>query len=97
MKIRSLKRKLLKEFLTAVERDDILLVSELIHSRYLDITGNNNQAVEYAAYHGKVEMLELLLDTGEIDPGYGNNRLMDLAYQNGYYEAIEVIKSRIIT
>jgi ankyrin repeat protein len=50
---------------------------------------NNNEALQWACFHGKLDALEVILEHPRVDPSWENNDALRCAAMNGKKDVVE--------
>lgn len=82
------------KFYTLIKENDIKMVESLLKNKKIDVSAENNWAIELASTSGHFEMVKLLLNDKKVNPADNRNWTIQSTYKKAYYDILDSVNKK---
>lgn len=82
------------EFYILIKENDIKMVESLLKNKKVDVSAENNWAIELASTSGHFEMVKLLLNDKKVNPADNRNWTIQSTYKKAYYDILDSLNKK---
>lgn len=82
------------KFYTFIKENDIENVKLLLKNKKIDVSAEDNWAIELASTSGHFDIVKLLLDDKRVDPTDNRNWTIQATYKKAYYDILDSVNKK---
>lgn len=82
------------KFYTFIKENDIENVKSLLKNKKVDVSAEDNWAIELASTSGHFDIVKLLLDDKRVDPTDNRNWTIQSTYKKAYYDILDSVNKK---
>ncbi len=94
LKNREILMNIQNKFYTFIEQNDIENVKLFLKNKKIDVSAEDNWAIELASTNGHFDIVELLLNDKRVDPSDNRNWVIQATYKKAYYKIFDSINNK---